>query len=170
MKTHTMKCPSFFLFMSILRSLTIFVVLGLLCPEQVTCFTKFIGPAITSLRGSAGSWVCRSNPWDEQLLVRSFSLYSPSSPSSTTTTIQAASSIQASALPFKDFDYNAHWYPVSWAHDLILNEPTKVTVFDVDYVVARISETEVICMQDRCPHKAAALSQGRVTSTGNFQW
>ena len=70
---------------------------------------------------------------------------------------------------FESFDYLAHWYPVIWARDLVLQEPTKVTVFDVDYVVAKLSDTEVICMEDRCPHKAAALSEGRVTSTGYFQ-
>mmetsp|Transcript_24402 Transcript_24402/g.67599 ORF Transcript_24402/g.67599 Transcript_24402/m.67599 type:complete len:573 (+) Transcript_24402:34-1752(+) len=70
---------------------------------------------------------------------------------------------------FDKFDYNAHWYPVIWAQDLPLNEPTKVTVFDVDYVVAKTSDTQVYCLHDRCPHKAAALSQGRVTATGKFQ-
>lgn len=68
-----------------------------------------------------------------------------------------------------DFDYNSNWYPVIWAHELVLNQPAKVTVFDVDYVVARISDTEVVALEDKCPHKAAALSQGRVTSTGKFQ-
>ena len=70
---------------------------------------------------------------------------------------------------FANFDYQAHWYPVIWARDLRLQEPTKVTVFDVDYVVARTSDTEVICLHNVCPHKAAALSQGRVTDSGNFQ-
>ncbi|KAL3782678.1 hypothetical protein ACHAW5_001359 [Stephanodiscus triporus] len=74
-----------------------------------------------------------------------------------------------SSSPFADFDYYAHWYPVNWAHNLVLNRPQKVTVFDVDYVVARISDTEVIAMVDECPHKAAALSEGRVTPSGNFQ-
>jgi phenylpropionate dioxygenase-like ring-hydroxylating dioxygenase large terminal subunit len=71
--------------------------------------------------------------------------------------------------PFENFDYNAHWYPVIWAHDLRLNEPTQVTVFDVDYAIAKISETEVVGLLDVCPHKAAALSQGRMTASGNFQ-
>jgi phenylpropionate dioxygenase-like ring-hydroxylating dioxygenase large terminal subunit len=70
---------------------------------------------------------------------------------------------------FENFDYNAHWYPVIWAHDLRLNEPTQVTVFDVDYVIAKISETEVVGLVDVCPHKAAALSQGRMTASGHFQ-
>ena len=36
---------------------------------------------------------------------------------------------------------------------------------------ARISKTYVIAMVDECPHKAASLSMGRVTSSGtrNFQ-
>ncbi len=36
---------------------------------------------------------------------------------------------------------------------------------------ARISKTYVIAMVDECPHKAASLSVGRVTSSGsrNFQ-
>ena len=37
---------------------------------------------------------------------------------------------------FGNFDYNQHWYPVSWLCDLKPNQPTKVTLFDVDYVVA----------------------------------
>jgi phenylpropionate dioxygenase-like ring-hydroxylating dioxygenase large terminal subunit len=50
-----------------------------------------------------------------------------------------------------------------------MKEPTKVTLFDVDYVVAKISDTEVIALNDRCPHKAAALSEGRITETNRFQ-
>lgn len=71
---------------------------------------------------------------------------------------------------FVNFDYEAHWYPVAWARDLEVNDPTKVTVFDVDYVVSKTSDGEVICLQDKCAHKGAALSQGRVSSNGkNFQ-
>jgi phenylpropionate dioxygenase-like ring-hydroxylating dioxygenase large terminal subunit/uncharacterized protein YaaQ len=79
-----------------------------------------------------------------------------------------SSSANSLAL-FENFDYLSHWYPVVWARDLLLNEPTKITIFDVDYVVAKISETEVISLEDACPHKAAALSQGRVTASGAFQ-
>jgi len=71
--------------------------------------------------------------------------------------------------PFSSFDYESHWYPVSWEKDLIENEPTKVTVFDVDYVIAKTSEG-IICLEDKCTHKSAALSDGRVSSNGkNFQ-
>jgi phenylpropionate dioxygenase-like ring-hydroxylating dioxygenase large terminal subunit len=85
---------------------------------------------------------------------------------------EATSSSQTSS--FDNFDYNSCWHPVIWAQDLPLNKPTKVTLFDTDYVVARTSEEEgkddtVAAMEDRCPHKSAALSEGRITSKGNFQ-
>lgn len=74
-----------------------------------------------------------------------------------------------SSHSWDNFDYKAHWYPVIWVHELRLQEPTKVTVFDVDYMVAKINEEQVIGMVDRCPHKAAALSQGRLTASNKFQ-
>ncbi|KAL3940845.1 MAG: hypothetical protein SGBAC_004695 [Bacillariaceae sp.] len=71
---------------------------------------------------------------------------------------------------FANFDYEAHWYPVSWARDLQVNDPTKVTVFDVDYVISKTADGDIICMEDKCAHKGAALSQGRVSGNGkNFQ-
>lgn len=84
--------------------------------------------------------------------------------------------VVSSKKDFDDFDYTAHWVPVSWKADIPYNKPTKVTVFDVDYVVSRIKpsgddedgEDEVIAVVDRCPHKAAKLSEGRVTDCGKM--
>jgi hypothetical protein len=36
------------------------------------------------------------------------------------------SSSSSSSTMWSDFDYTARWYPVMWACDLILNQPTKV--------------------------------------------
>ena len=79
----------------------------------------------------------------------------------------------------ENFDYLTHWYPVVWARDLEINQPTKVSIFDVDYVIAKINtklesknsnNEEVIAMVDSCPHKSAALSEGRITKNGkSFQ-
>jgi len=75
--------------------------------------------------------------------------------------------------PFSNFDYLSHWYPVVWECDLLPNKPTKITLFDTDYVIAKRSlqkdESDVIALLDRCPHKSAALSEGRVTDCGAFQ-
>ena len=83
----------------------------------------------------------------------------------------ANSDIQPSSTssPFRNFDYEDHWYPCIWERDLELLEPTKVTIFDVDYVIAKIANDEVVAMPDYCTHKGAALSEGRVTARGNFQ-
>ena len=80
---------------------------------------------------------------------------------------------------FDKFDYNSHWYPVIWERDLVPDRPTKVTLFDVDYVIAKTSRTssssspgeggEIMALVDACPHKSAALSEGRITSCGSFQ-
>lgn len=80
----------------------------------------------------------------------------------------AVSKSSSTSRPFEKFNYNARWYPVVWARDLLPREPTKVTVFDVDYVVAKLDDAKVVALEDRCPHKGAALSEGRVTGAGNI--
>ncbi|KAL7464669.1 hypothetical protein ACHAXS_005014, partial [Conticribra weissflogii] len=74
---------------------------------------------------------------------------------------------------FDSFDYSAHWYPVCWARDVPFNQPIRVTLFDVDYVLAKTnqphgdSELEVFyAMLDSCPHKKVSLSEGRITDCG----
>ena len=60
------------------------------------------------------------------------------------------------------------------------NQPIRVSLFDVDYVLARTTvaakggegevkkeeEEEVYAMLDSCPHKKVALSEGRITDRG----
>lgn len=83
---------------------------------------------------------------------------------------------------FDNFDYMDRWYPVVWVEDLPLDKPTKITLFDEDYAMSKIKSSssndkpetdeekyEVIALHDICPHKAAALTEGRITSTGYFQ-
>lgn len=72
------------------------------------------------------------------------------------------------------FDYERQWYPMVWLRDLPVGIPTQVTLFDVNYVVVRHDEnapnnTTITVMLDRCPHKQAALSEGRLTETGYLQ-
>ena len=75
---------------------------------------------------------------------------------------------------FDSFDYSAHWYPVIWSQDVPLNQPIRVTLFDVDYVLAKTSvqssssskEGVFYAMLDECPHKKVALSEGRITDCG----
>lgn len=75
-----------------------------------------------------------------------------------------------------------HWYPVAFTRDVPYNKPTKIALFDVDYVLSRSpyvpkdgeeppkripgsmadDEEQVYAVLDRCPHKSASLSEGRV--------
>lgn len=81
------------------------------------------------------------------------------------------------------FDYKMKWYPVLWSRDLPFNRPTRVTLFDVNYVLAKTTttttkqqddddnkteeEVSYVAMLDECPHKKVALSEGRVTECGS---
>eukprot|EP00536_Pseudo-nitzschia_multiseries_P000124 jgi/Psemu1/178064/e_gw1.3.265.1 len=97
-----------------------------------------------------------------------------SSNSNSSSSSNSRSANNSDSLPFAGFDYENRWYPCIWERDLEVNEPTRVTIFDVDYVVAKTKtsaggEVEVVAMKDYCTHKGAALSQGRVTENGHFQ-
>ncbi|KAL7494522.1 hypothetical protein ACHAWT_007627 [Skeletonema menzelii] len=113
-----------------------------------------------------------------RLLHPSNHLHSNFSPlhSSKATHLNAAAS---STTGLDAFDYKTQWYPVIWSRDLPLNQPKRVTLFDVNYVVAKTlqkkqndddeQEEEVyVAMLDECPHKKVALSEGRVTECGGF--
>lgn len=96
----------------------------------------------------------------------------------TTTQLNTAASSSATGL-LDAFDYKTQWYPVIWSRDVPLNQPTRVTLFDVNYVVAKTTannnnseeqqeEVAYVAMLDECPHKKVALSEGRITECGGF--
>jgi len=103
------------------------------------------------------------------------SSFSPQRKATATTQLNVAASTGLDA-----FDYKTQWYPVIWSRDVPLNQPTRVTLFDVNYVVAKTSsgmqqkhhenseEVTYVAMLDECPHKKVALSEGRITECGGF--
>lgn len=71
---------------------------------------------------------------------------------------------------YDGFDWEAQWYPIAWAEDCRVDQPFKATLFDEDYaVVVRSGDRPPIAMRDRCPHRLAALSEGRLTAQGWLQ-
>ncbi|GMI46054.1 hypothetical protein TrCOL_g13597 [Triparma columacea] len=70
---------------------------------------------------------------------------------------------------YSNFDWLDHWYPVTWMRDLPVNTITKVTLFDVDYCVVNRGEQDPLALEDKCPHRLAALSEGRLTAQGYVQ-
>ena len=89
----------------------------------------------------------------------------------TTTESRAAGSRtaqQTSQLPA--FDWRNQWYPVHFARDLPEGKPQRVYIFDEPIVILkRPGEQGVVALKDGCPHRAAALSEGRMTPDGQLQ-
>ena len=89
----------------------------------------------------------------------------------TTTASQATDSKttqQTNQLPA--FDWRNQWYPVHFARDLPEGKPQRVYIFDEPIVLLkRPGEQGVVALKDRCPHRAAALSEGRMTPDGQLQ-
>ena len=95
----------------------------------------------------------------------------PQIPQAIATATPAADSKTAqhtSQLPA--FDWRNQWYPVHFAQDLPEGKPQRVYIFDEPIVILkRPGEQGVVALKDRCPHRAAALSEGRMTPDGQLQ-
>ncbi|HVO95409.1 MAG TPA: Rieske 2Fe-2S domain-containing protein [Terriglobales bacterium] len=60
-----------------------------------------------------------------------------------------------------------YWHPVAIAADLTAEHPTKfVRILGEDLVLFQTPEGEAGLLHDRCPHRGASLSYGRVCSNG----
>ncbi|OUL32055.1 Rieske 2Fe-2S domain-containing protein [Nostoc sp. 106C] len=69
-----------------------------------------------------------------------------------------------------EFNFFQHWYPLSPIEDLDPKQPTPVTLLGLRLVIwkPKTSETYRVFL-DRCPHRLAPLSEGRVDEqTGNL--
>jgi nitrite reductase/ring-hydroxylating ferredoxin subunit len=119
----------------------------------------------------------RVAPTNRFLTKKPPSYKSPSS-STASSSISASTTPDTSATPqrsqqegpgrWDSFDYLQHWYPVAWKVDMPVGAPTKQTLFDQDYAVVVTPNDEVLAFVDKCPHRSAALSEGRVVSGGRY--
>ena len=57
------------------------------------------------------------------------------------------------------------WYVAAWAADLS-EQPTARRICDVPLVLYRTADGQAAALFDRCPHRAAPLSLGKVTAQG----
>ena len=60
-----------------------------------------------------------------------------------------------------EFLQNA-WYVAGWAHELDPARPLARTLIDNRLVIYRTSAGAAVCLLDRCPHRFAPLSMGRI--------
>ena len=59
------------------------------------------------------------------------------------------------------FDWQKCWYPVTFVQDLSLDKPLAFSLYDEPFVIF-CDRDELICLSDRCSHRAAKLSDGQL--------
>ncbi|KAF2937264.1 pheophorbide a oxygenase, chloroplastic-like [Oryza sativa Japonica Group] len=68
------------------------------------------------------------------------------------------------------FVWRDHWYPVSLVEDLDPSVPTPFQLLNRDLVIWKDPKSgEWVALDDRCPHRLAPLSEGRIDETGCLQ-
>lgn len=60
------------------------------------------------------------------------------------------------------FDWRNCWYPVAFLEDLPRDRPTGFTLYDEPMMLYFDGSGQPVCLKDRCPHRAARLSDGQV--------
>lgn len=60
------------------------------------------------------------------------------------------------------FDWQNCWYPVSFLEDLPRDRPTAFSLYDQPMVLFFDGEGLLSCIDDRCPHRSARLSDGQM--------
>lgn len=75
--------------------------------------------------------------------------------------------LPAGGLDESRFDWTEVWYPIAYVQDLDRERPTRFTLMEQDLVIwwDRTVETWRV-FADRCPHRLAPLSQGRIAEDG----
>lgn len=68
----------------------------------------------------------------------------------------------AEATADTPFDWRNCWYPVTFLQDLPKDRPTGFAIYDEPMVLFVDGRGQVGCLPDRCPHRAARLSDGQI--------
>ncbi|GBF81034.1 aromatic ring-hydroxylating dioxygenase subunit alpha [Aphanothece sacrum] len=77
------------------------------------------------------------------------------------------SSLTAGGINPEFFDPKEVWYPVHYVEDLDKTKPTPFTLLDINLVIwwdEKLNTWQVF--EDKCPHRLAPLSQGRINEQG----
>lgn len=75
--------------------------------------------------------------------------------------------LPAGGLDESRFDWAEAWYPIAYVSDLDKQSPTRFTLLEQDLVIwwDGVAETWRV-FADRCPHRLAPLSEGRIAADG----
>ena len=61
-----------------------------------------------------------------------------------------------------EFNWRNYWYPVTFLQDLPKDRPYSFSIYDEALILFRNQDGNLGCLTDRCPHRAAKLSDGQV--------
>ncbi len=82
-------------------------------------------------------------------------------------TTLASNTITAGGSDPTGFDIKEAWYPVAYLDDLDKNKPTTFTLLEIDIVIWWDNQGQSWrAFADRCPHRLASLSEGRINEQG----
>ncbi|NES84100.1 MAG: Rieske 2Fe-2S domain-containing protein [Moorea sp. SIO2B7] len=62
----------------------------------------------------------------------------------------------------QQFHWRDCWYPIVFMQDLPKNRPYSFSLYDEPLVLFRNQDGRLGCLSDRCPHRAAKLSDGQI--------
>lgn len=67
-----------------------------------------------------------------------------------------------------DDPFRLGWYVIADAKQIRQNKPFKATIWDKEYVVWKTEPHTYTAIDDRCPHRGASLSLGKLTHTNEI--
>lgn len=65
------------------------------------------------------------------------------------------------------YNWKTEWYPVYLTEQMPKDRPMAFTLFDTPLVLFYDGHGKLNCVEDRCPHRAAKLSEGQVGGSLN---
>ncbi|MBT9317155.1 aromatic ring-hydroxylating dioxygenase subunit alpha [Leptothoe spongobia] len=77
---------------------------------------------------------------------------------------QPEPSVSAQRPDDPQLNWRTCWYPITFAVDLPADQPYGFSIFAEPFVIFRDHQDKLVCLVDRCPHRLAKLSDGRVTA------
>ncbi|KAI0504846.1 hypothetical protein KFK09_015810 [Dendrobium nobile] len=110
-----------------------------------------------------------SNPSISQVSRKSVK-HNVSTSDSPSVAVPAADVLDAGEIRGEKFDWYSHWYPLAPVCDLDKRAPRALRVIGLDLVVwwdREVGQWRVFA--DRCPHRLAPLSEGRIDRWGRLQ-
>lgn len=133
------------------------------CPRA---FRSQMGPRAPSRRNTLGSSWRRVSPVKEDAVTSSDT--GPAMDALELVTGPDAEAL-SSELEASPLDWTAHWYAVAMTSALDPSRPNPIALLGKDLVLWKdMSTGEWRCFEDRCPHRAVPLSEGKVWPDGSL--